>query len=213
MSARRARHIWTAEEEALLCRAYADMPTSELAARLSLGVMQVFRKASKMGLKKSARYKRSAHFPGFKPGNQKGRETRFKKGNTPFNKGKKFNAGGRSVKTRLKVGHVPHNTVPVGQVVTDSHGYFKQKIANNGDQGDWRLLHHLVWEGAHGPAPAGHIIVFKDGDQQNVQLDNLACISRAENMQKNSIHRYPDALKKAIRQVAKLNQTIEEKQS
>jgi HNH endonuclease len=38
-----------------------------------------------------------------------------------------------------------------------------------------RLLHHMVWEEAHGPLPNGSEIVFKDGDKENVAIDNLRC--------------------------------------
>ena len=96
--------------------------------------------------------------------------------------------------------------------MTDSYGYLRKKIVNNRGRFGWRFLHHLVWEAAHGPLPAGHIVMFKDGDRQNCRLDNLACISKRGNMRRNTIQRYPVALKKAIRAVAKLNKTIEEKQ-
>ena len=38
----------------------------------------------------------------------------------------------------------------------------------------------LVWEEANGPVPKGHAIVHVDGDWRNCDLDNLACVSRAE---------------------------------
>ena len=203
------RHIWTAEQEALLCRAYPDTPTDELAGRLGLTITQVYNKVRLLGIKKSARYKKTRHSGCCLPGERRGRATEFKPGLVPHNKGKKFNAGGRSAETRFKAGCVPANTVPVGTVVTDSYGYLKKKIADNRGRHGWRLLHVLVFEAAHGPLPKGHIVMFKDGDRQNVQLDNLACISKQANMRRNSIQRYPKALKKAIRALAKLNKTID----
>ena len=126
----------------------------------------------------------------------------------PHNKGKEFNPGGRSAETQFQAGHAPHNTVPVGTVVTNCDGYLKKKIANNRNRHDWRFLHHLVWEAANGPVPTGYVLVFKDGDRRNVTLDNLECVSRAVNMQRNSIQRYPLALKQTIRAAAKLRRTI-----
>jgi RNA polymerase sigma factor (sigma-70 family) len=41
-----------------------------------------------------------------------------------------------------------------------------------------RLLHHIVWENAHGPLPPGAEIIFKDGDRDNVAIDNLRCQAR-----------------------------------
>ena len=206
------RHIWTSEEEALLRRAYPDTPTRELAARLGLSIKQVYEKARLLGLKKSASYRKTRAAGCPQPGERRGRATEFKPGQAPHNKGKRFNAGGRSAEARFKAGHRPANTVPVGTVVTDSFGYLRKKIADNQGRFGWRFLHHLVWEAQHGPLPAGHIVIFKDGNRQNVALDNLACISKQANMSRNTIQRYPVALKQAIRQVAKLNKTIKEKQ-
>ena len=41
-----------------------------------------------------------------------------------------------------------------------------------------RLLHHIVWEEVHGPLPAGTEIIFKDGDKDNIAIDNLRCQPR-----------------------------------
>ena len=205
---RAARHSWTAEEEATLRRDYADTPTSELAARLGLTIEQVWSKAQRLGIKKSARYRRSSHSGCARPGERRGQATEFKKGAAPHNKGRKFSAGGRSAETRFKAGDLPHNTAPIGAVTTDDYGYLKKKITNNRNRFDWRFVHRLVWEAAHGPVPTGHVVAFRDGDRRNVTLDNLECVSRAENMRRNTIHRYPPELKQAIRAVAKLRRTL-----
>ena len=46
-----------------------------------------------------------------------------------------------------------------------------------------------MWEQANGPTPPGHIIVFKPGsrtaDPEQITLDRLECISRAENARRN----------------------------
>lgn len=209
---RAAKHIWTAEEEALLRRDYADTPTIKLAARLGLAIHQVWGKAQRLGLKKSLQYRRSSHSGCIRPGERRGQATAFKKGMIPHNKGKKFSARGRTAETQFKPGDMPHNTVPVGTIVTDCDGYLKKKIANNRDRHDWKFLHRLVWEAKNGPVPRGCVIVFSDGNKRNVALGNLACISRAENMRRNSIQRYPSELKKAIRAAAKLRRTISEKE-
>ena len=201
-------HIWTTEEVALLRQKYPDMPTAELAARLGLSIQQVYDKVRGLGIKKSARYRKTRHSGCCLPGERRGRATEFKAGMAPHNKGKKFEAGGRSRETRFKAGRRPANTVPVSTVVTDSYGYLRQKIAANRGRFGWRFLHHVVWEAAHGPLPAGHIVIFKDGDRRNVQLENLVCISKRDNMHRNTIQRYPKALKQTIRAVAKLNKTI-----
>ena len=200
--------VWTKEKESILRRDYPDTPTRELAARLGLTIKQVYHKARCMNLKKSAAFRTTIESGCFRTGHKIGLSNRFQVGNAPFNKGRAYHAVGRSAETHYRAGHIPHNTMPTGAVMTDSSGYLKQKIADN----HWEYVHRLVWEKAHGPIPDGHIVIFKDGDKSHIALDNLACISQRENMQRNAIHRYPDELKKTILAVAKLNKIIEDKQ-
>lgn len=51
------------------------------------------------------------------------------------------------------------------------------------EDGSWRLYHHWLWEQENGPIPAGHMVTFLDGNIQNVDLSNLALVSRPEHMQ------------------------------
>lgn len=44
--------------------------------------------------------------------------------------------------------------------------------------GKWVLYHHYLWEQAYGKIPKGCVVMFLDGNKQNVQLDNLALTSR-----------------------------------
>ena len=46
---------------------------------------------------------------------------------------------------------------------------------------NWRQLHLIMWEEAHGPIPKGHLVIFKDGNRQNCVLENMALITQAEN--------------------------------
>lgn len=108
--------------------------------------------------------------------------TEFKKGHVPVNKGTEGmfpNAGGA---TRFQKGHRPHNYKPVGSERCNSEGYWEVKIA---DPKTWKMKHVLVWETANGPVPKGMLVVFLDGDKNNLALDNLALISRATNARRN----------------------------
>lgn len=40
--------------------------------------------------------------------------------------------------------------------------------------GDRHFLHRAIWEEFHGPVPAAHQVYFKDGNNRNVDLQNLA---------------------------------------
>ena len=70
------------------------------------------------------------------------------------------------------------NSVESGSVSQkqDDYQYIKT------EDGKWRLLHHVVWEKVHGPIPAGYTVTFLDGNIQNASIENLALISRAEQM-------------------------------
>ena len=105
-----------------------------------------------------------------------GIDARFKKGQVPFNKGKKkYWIGGED--TQFKKGDVPHNYKPVGSERVNTLGYTDIKIA---DPGKWKAKHILMWESANGKVPKNHVVIFLDGDKTNVTMDNLVCISRRE---------------------------------
>lgn len=98
---------------------------------------------------------------------------RFEKGHVPANKGKK--TGGGPEHARFKKGHVPKSHLPVGSEVIRSDGYLQVKIA---EPNVWRLKHLYVWEKVNGPVPKNQCLLFRDGNKQNVDLDNLVLISR-----------------------------------
>ena len=65
-----------------------------------------------------------------------------------------------------------------GDVVKRKDGYLYRKVDGCGDLAK---QHHYVWEQANGPVPRGYMLIFKDGDRTNCELENLALVSRAEN--------------------------------
>ena len=113
----------------------------------------------------------------------------------------------------FKPGRKPHNTKEDNamSIRRDTSGrlYYYSKLADS----KWILTHRLVWEQANGPIPAKHIVRFIDGNTMNLELSNLECIPMGENAKRNTIHRFPDDLKKLIRLKAKLNKTIKNKQN
>lgn len=112
---------------------------------------------------------------------------RFKKGQVPFNKGWKGVCAKGCEKTWFKDGHLPHNTKPIGYERITRDGYVEVKVAMRPSRKDCNdnfiLKHRLIWEQANGPIPKGHIVIFKDGNKQNFDLDNLALITREEHLQ------------------------------
>lgn len=113
---------------------------------------------------------------------------RFKKGCVPYNKGKKQEeymspeAIERTRPTRFQPGHPAHNRVPVGTISKNKYGYLLIKTKAEGSQWErWEFLHQKVWETHNGPIPSGMIVSFKNGDKENVGIDNLMLITMQEN--------------------------------
>lgn len=138
----------------------------------------------------------------------------FKKGDIPYNKGKKMDPKTYSKcrKTMFQPGHEPHNTKHNGAVSIrkDHKGILYKHIRI--EKGKWEPLHRKVWEDAYGPIPEGMIIVFKDKNQFNCDIENLEMISKEENMIRNSIMRYPEGLRTAIKRVRKIEKLTNKKQ-
>ena len=172
----------------------------------------MYNKAGVLGLCKSAAFLRSPESGIFSPGNQKGRATQFKPGHHPHNKGiKGWSAGGNSIKTQFKKGNRPQTWVPIGSERITKDGILQRKISDTGYRPrDWKSVHSLLWEKHHGPVPVGCIVVFKNGNK-NLHIDNLECISRAENMRRNSIHNIPKELADVCRLKGVLNRRINER--
>lgn len=106
---------------------------------------------------------------------------RFQKGDIPFNKGKsqKDYMSAESIektkKTRFKKGQSPINWRPVGSERITKYGYTEIKIA---EPNVWELKHKVLWEREHGSIPPKHVVIFADGNKENLDINNLMLISR-----------------------------------
>lgn len=205
------RRSWTEKELKLLVRLYPDLPTHQVAKRLKRTEGQVYGKANSMELHKSDAFKASPLSGRLRSGHNFGGATRFKKGETPWNKGVTFRAGGRSEETRFKPGYHSHNKAQLGAERIRSDGYRERKVQDIGyPPKDWKCLHIILWEEHYGHVPKGHIVVFKNGNKEDIRIENMELLTRAENMRRNTIHRYPPELRHSIRAVAKLRRKIKE---
>ena len=103
---------------------------------------------------------------------------KFRKGQTPHNKGKKMpkEVYEKVKHTMFAKGNVPPNHRPVGSERI-SDGYIEVKVA---EPNKWRLKQRVVYEEAKGKIPEGCTIIFLDGNKQNCNIDNLRCITRSE---------------------------------
>jgi hypothetical protein len=76
----------------------------------------------------------------------------------------------------------------IGDTRVNTDGYIDRKISEDKrGSSNWRPLHRILWEDAHGPVPPGHIVTFKDGEKLHCVLDNLELITYADNLRRNSI--------------------------
>jgi hypothetical protein len=105
--------------------------------------------------------------------------TQFKRGQAPFNKGRKgvFLGGKVAKAAQFKKGHRPWNYQPVGTERVNGDDYVDIKIA---DPNKWKGKHILIWEKHNGPVPKGHPVIFGDGNRRNFDLENLILVSRKQ---------------------------------
>ena len=142
-------------------------------------------------------------------------DSRIQPGAIPVNKGKKWSyfmspeGQAASRRTTFRKGNLPHNTKYDGALsVRIDKDAGRAYIHIRLSKAKWVMLHVHIWEQVNGKTPAGHILVFKDGDNANVNLENLECITLGENMRRNTIHRLPDDLKSTIRLTIRLDRKI-----
>lgn len=171
---------------------YPHCPSDEVAQVLGCSVQRVYQLAARLGLKKTQAYLNSDHSGRVRNGTQHPamKLSRFKAGHEPWNKGTKWTAGGRSPETRFKPGQKPHTWLPIGSLRI-SGGQLERKTSERkgANHMRWTPVARLVWEAANGPVPAGHLVVFKPGMKstvlEEITLDRIECISRAENARRN----------------------------
>lgn len=200
---------WTDEAIAILTEMYADTKTSFIADKLGIDIQIVYRKASRLNLKKSEAFKKSEHSGMLTKLTTKGMATRFKKGNVPQNKGKKQvdymtnKSIERSAATRFKKGNVPPNLKEIGTERISKDGYVEVKTEKG-----YVLKHRHVWEMNFGPVPKKMNVSFKDGNKLNFEIGNLELLTKQQNMLKNSIYRFPPEVVSTIRLVSQLTKKI-----
>lgn len=161
-------HIWTKEEKDYLKEITPGKHYKEIQELMK----NKFNLEFTMNQIKGAicRYKLNTGFTG-----------RFQKGDIPFNKGKsqKDYMSAESIektkKTRFKKGQSPINWRPVGSERITKDGYTEIKIA---EPNVWELKHKVLWEREHGSIPPKHVVIFADGNKENLDINNLMLISR-----------------------------------
>lgn len=202
---------WTLSDTQALERLYPDTSNDVLGRVFGRQAKAVGLKARSIGLKKSDRF--MAEGAG-----------RIKPGQTPWNKGVKGSTGTQAgcLATQFRPGRDPseaRNYRPIGSLRITKDGYLEQKVTD--DQSvyparRWVALHRLVWERENGQPPNGHIVVFRPGmlttDADLITVDRLECITRSENMRRNTYHRYGKEIAQLIQLRGVITRKIREKE-
>lgn len=214
------RRYWTESEREVLRCTYADCSTDSIARSLGRSIGQVHQQAQKLGLRKSAEFIARTTRERVMRQDHASHATRIKPGAVPPNKGLRRPgwAPGEMARTQFKPGrpaHESHNYVPIGSLRLSKDGYLERKVTD--DAGvcparRWVAEHRLVWESINGPVPAGQVVVFRHGQRttnvDQITVDRLECLTRADLMRRNTIHRYPEPVKQVMRLRGKLSRAI-----
>lgn len=215
-----ARHPWRPAELELMRRAYPHHATAEIALALGRGERSVYMKAAELGLKKSAAYLQSPAACRLRRGDGVGKAHQFRPGHTPWNKGIKGSTGNHpnTAAHRFARGNKPQTWRPIGSLRITRDGYLQRKMTDTHyTPRDWVGVHRLVWEAAHGPVPAGHVVVFRSGrpiaDAAAITDDKLECISRRELMRRNTLHNLPKPIALLVQLRGALQRQINRKEN
>jgi hypothetical protein len=211
---------WTEPELLRLRHFYPHIKTEYLAQVLGRALQTVYGKAMSLKLRKTPEYLASPDACRLRRDMQLTRSVacRFRPGHVPANKGlrRPGYSPGRMRETQFKKGQMSgaaqRKWVPIGTEVTDDAGYLKRKVSDDHSKPsrfNWRYVHVLLWEAAHGPVPPGYALKFIDDNRGNVVLNNLCLVSRADLARLNVMwNRYPRALCEAIQLRGALNHRI-----
>ena len=215
-----SRRMWTESDREVLRRTYADYPTESIARSLGRSIGQVYQQAQSLGLRKSATFIASmSRAQSLRP-DHGGRATRFQPGLAPENKGlrRPGYAPGEMARTQFKPGRAAcesANYVPIGSLRLSKDGYLERKVTDDRSIAParrWVAEHRLVWQATHGQIPGGCAIAFRAGqftaDLTLITVDRLECVTRAELMRRNTIHRYPEPVKQVMRLRGRLSRAI-----
>lgn len=125
----------------------------------------------------------------------------FAKGQTSWNKGKKFPDRPKR-QGQFKKGSIPHNHQEIGTLQKRKDGYFRKM-----PDGTWEREQIRIWKEAHGAIPDNGCIRFLDGDRYNCSLENLVLVDRLEHvdiLRQGGYVEDPE-VNKTITAIAKLN--------
>ena len=196
---------WTKEQDDMMRAFYPDNTMATMNSILGRTESSIYGRADLLNLKKSDAYLASPAACRLRRGDNVGAEFRFKKGQKVWNKGMKgLQIGGKA--TQFKKGSKPPNWKPVGYIRLTVDGYYEMKMAEGMQK--FELLHRVIWERCNGAIPKGQICIFLDGNTKNLEVTNLALMTKQQNMKRNTLHNYPKEIAELIQLRGALNRQL-----
>lgn len=165
---------WTEEMDAFLREKAPYLPQREAMSRfkdrfgIELTLCQYKNKKHKLGIKKVTR--NAGWFTGINGGFKNEEHKR------------KFIERGKA--TRFKKGQIPHNAIgkELGRERVSKDGYIEVKVKEHhtpGKNDTYRCKHLIIWEREHRQrVPKNHAVLFADHNKRNFDPDNLVLVSR-----------------------------------
>lgn len=193
------RTSFTPEMDAFIKENYLKMPVKAMGRKIDKSFTAIALRLKKLGLEIPKELRE-----------QRKKRGQFKEGFVPKNKGLKleeFMTPENAAKFRsnsFKKGNTPHNAKYNGYERIQKDGYIEVRVS----RGNYQFKHRLIWEKANGPIPEDSVLIFKDGNKQNITLDNLEVITKAQHMTNNTIARYPKELRQSFKLIKQLNKQL-----
>jgi hypothetical protein len=186
----RIRKPFTALEIEYVQKHYPEKKMKDICEDLNCKPSRIYTLAKKLGVKRDPEFlKRQLHEAGkVLSTDQASVNNRFTPGQVSHNKGKKGVYFRGAEKGWFRKGE-PINLAEVGDITIrkNSRGHNYKWICVGYNK--WEQYHRHLWIQHKGPIPKDHIIRFKNGDSMDVQISNLECISKRENVMRNQDHR------------------------
>jgi len=189
---------------------YPNKPTRLLSLVTGFTENKIYRMAASLGLKKTEEHQRQTLQRLAVNLSENGKAHRFTAGQTPPNKGKRMPAEvyEKAKATMFKPGHKPHNTKHDGHISIRRDKTGREYAWVRVREGEYRLLHRVVWEENNGPIPRNMVVTFKNGNTMDCILENLELLTKEQNMLRNSMLRYAPDMVQAIRLKGALKRRI-----
>lgn len=120
-----------------------------------------------------------------------GRTGHFEPGAQSWNAGTRGQGLTGANVTSFKKGNMPHTKRRLWSERINRDGYVEISIPERnpytGAPTRFRAKHVWLWEHLNGPVPAGHAVIFADGDWRNFAAENLVLVSRPELLRLNQL--------------------------